>query len=100
MQIKIKVPADAEVRFDANSRELVVEPLFTKSEGRAVWAYVSVCGEGGAVRRSTLQCSGKSGQTFVHSTAQNKVGTSFDKLPPASDESSRKKKSLSATPLS
>lgn len=99
MQIKIKVPADAEVRFDANSRELVVEPLFTKSEGRAVWAYVSVCGEGGAVRRSTLQCSGKSGQTFVHSTAQNKVGTSFDKLP-ASDESSRKKKPLSASPLS
>jgi len=80
MKIKIKVPADSEVTFDEVSRELTVEPFFTKSEGRATWACVSVCGDGGAERRTTLQCSGKSGQLFVLSAAGKNTTTGFDKL--------------------
>ncbi len=92
MQIRLKVPADAEITFDETTREVVIDPLFTKSDGRATWAYVSVCGEGGAVRRATLQTSGKSGQTFVMNTATKKTTTRFDKLatyepPPKSAES-------------
>ena len=80
MKIKIEVPADSEVTFDEATRELIVEPLFTKSDGRATWAYVTVSGDNGAVRRATLQCSGKSGQTFVMNAAGKKTTTSFDKM--------------------
>ncbi len=81
MKIKIEVPADSEVVFDEATRELTVEPLFTKSDGRSTWAYVTVCGDSGAVRRATLQCSGKSGQTFVMNASGKKTTTSFDKMP-------------------
>jgi len=80
MKIKIEVPADSEVTFDETTRELTVEPLFNKSDGRATWAYVTVSGDSGAVRRATLQCSGKSGQTFVMNAAGKKTTTSFDKM--------------------
>jgi len=90
MKIKIKVPADSEVTFDEASRELTVEPFFTKSDGRATWACVSVCGDGGAERRTTLQCSGKSGQLFVLQAAGKNTTTGFDKL---SDYQDTQKKS-------
>jgi hypothetical protein len=93
MKIKIKVPADSEVTFDEASRELTIEPFFTKSDGRATWACVSVCGDGGAERRTTLQCSGKSGQLFVLSAAGKNTTTGFDKL---SDYQSVQKKNGTA----
>jgi hypothetical protein len=80
MKIKIEVPADATVKFDETTREIIVEPLFTKTDGRSTWAYVTVCGDGGAVRRATLQCSGKSGQTYVLNTTNTQTTTNFDKL--------------------
>lgn len=80
MKIKIEVPADAEITFDETTREFVISPTFTKADGRSTWAYVTVCGDGGATRRATLQCSGKSGQSFVMNTAASKATTSFDKL--------------------
>ena len=91
MKIKIEVPADSEVTFNEASRELVIEPLFTRSDGRSTWAYVSVCGDNGAVRRASLQCSGKSGQTFVKNASGKKTTTSFDKMPSYQPEREGKK---------
>ena len=96
MKIKIDVPADAEVRFDKTTREIVIEPPFTKTDGRSTWGYVTVCGDGGAVRRATLQCSGKSGQTYVMNTTNTQTTTNFDKL--ATYVPSRKKPGPSAEP--
>ena len=80
MKIKLKIPADAELIFDEDAREIIIEPFFTKSDGRSSCAYVAVCGESGAVRRSVLQCSGKSGQLFVQNSIGKRASTGFDKL--------------------
>jgi hypothetical protein len=80
VKIKLKIPADAEMIFDEDAREIIIEPFFTKSDGRSSCAYVAVCGENGAVRRAVLQCSGKSGQLFVQNSIGKRASTGFDKL--------------------
>lgn len=98
MKIRIKIPADAEVTYDADKRELIVEPFFTKSDGRSTWGYVSVQGDNGAERKALLQCSGSSGQCFSVGSRAKRANTAFDKMSPGAEPAKQVKKGVPYTP--
>ena len=80
MKIKIQIPDDASVKFVEGSREIVVEPFFATTVGLQPAMYLTVVGDGGAERRSTVNVNCKTGVVSARGHNSKRVSPVFDTL--------------------